>query len=73
MAGDALRIFPVDHPAVARTLGAKLAKRRSEFAEQIALGNAEDFPDYRERVGFIRGLKEAIDLCEAVEREHQRG
>lgn len=29
-------------------------------------GNVEDFPDYKEKVGIIKGLKKALELCDDV-------
>ncbi len=69
MSGDALRLFALDHPHVARTLRGKLMKRQAELVAQIGAGLAEDFPDYKGRVGVIRGLQEAIDLCEQTNKE----
>lgn len=74
MSSDAgARIFALDHPQIARTLRARLEKRQIELAAQLATGNAEDYPDYRQRVGHIRGLKDAIDLCATIEAEYQQG
>ena len=61
--------FPLDHPRMASTLAGRLEKRRLELQAQIANGNAEDWPDYKERVGVIRGLQEAIDIAKALEQE----
>jgi len=74
MAVDAgLRIFALDHPQVARTLRGKLGKRRAELIELLAKGNAEDYADYRNRVGVLSGLDEAMQICEAVEAEMLKG
>ena len=67
---DALRIFALDHPQIARTLRGKLKERQTALVIQVATGSAEDWGDYKERVGVIKGFKEAIDLAEAIEREH---
>lgn len=66
---DAVRIFALGHPHVADTLRDRLMKRQADLVAQIGVGNAEDFADYKGRVGVIRGLQEAIDLCEQVNKE----
>ena len=67
---EALRIFALDHPQVARSLRAKLKERQTALVIQVATGAAEDWGDYKERVGVIKGYKEAIDLAEQVERDY---
>lgn len=69
MADRALRLYAEDHPALARTLKAKLRKRAEELSAQVAAGFALDWPDYKQRTGTIKGLVEAIELCEAQEDE----
>ena len=70
MAADtAVTIFPLDHPRLARTLVGKLEVRRVALMAQLANGNAEDWPDYKERVGVIRGLQEAIDIAKETEQD----
>ena len=74
MASEAgLRIFALDHPQVARTLRGKLGKRRQELVEQLAQGNAEDYADYKGRVGRLEGIEEAMKICEAIEAEMLKG
>ena len=66
---SAVRFFAVDHPSLPRTLRAKLSKRYGELMQQVADGYAKDWADYRERVGFARGVKEAMEICEMVEKD----
>lgn len=66
---DALQIYSLDHPQIARTLRAKLIKRRQELGSALADGYAEDWGDYKGRAGVIKGLDEAIAICEQVEKE----
>ena len=74
MAAEAgLRIFALDHPQVARTLRGKLGKRRLDLVEELAQGNADDYADYRNRVGRLQGLEEAMRICEAIEAEMLKG
>lgn len=68
MADAALRIYAEDHPALSHRLRAKLAARATELAGQVSGGYALDWPDYKERVGIIKGLIEAVQLCEADEK-----
>lgn len=67
---EALRIFAFDHPQLARSLRAKLKERQTELVIQVATGKAEDWGDYKERVGVIKGYQQSIDLAEQVERDY---
>ena len=44
----------------------------NDKADDIATGSAQDFPDYRYRVGVIEGLalaeREFLDIIERIER-----
>ena len=71
-ADSSVAIFPLDHPRMARTFAGRLEKRRLELQTQLAQGNAEDWPDYKERVGVMRGLTEAIDIAKQLEQELER-
>ncbi len=66
---DAVRIFALDHPQVARTLRGRLMKRQADLVTQLGVGNAEDFADYKARVGVIKGLQEAVEMCEQANKE----
>jgi hypothetical protein len=50
-------------------LVARLVEEHDRRAEHIIDGSASTFEDYRERVGFLRGLAFAKDQCDHVERE----
>ncbi len=41
----------------------------SKYSESICSGQAEDYPTYREVVGYIRGLNNAVRLLEDIEKE----
>ncbi len=71
-ADSSVTIFPLDHPRMARNLAGRLEQRRLELMAQLAQGNAEDWPDYKERVGTIRGLQNAIDIAAALEKDMER-
>lgn len=69
MADAGFRIVAQNHPDLARTLRARIAKRQAELAAQVSTGYATDWADYNKRTGIIAGLKEAIDLCEQAEKD----
>ncbi len=66
---DAIRFFVPDNPVQARTFHAKLVQQRHDAMVQLASGYAQDWPDYRKRVGFIEGLGVAIKLIEEAEEQ----
>lgn len=65
----AVRFFATDSPALSRTLRARLEKCQVEHAGHVAGGLAQDWPDYKQRIGVIAGLQEAIDICMQIESE----
>ena len=59
---------------MAQTRFAALLKRKIEDAAnerigQVANGTCSDYPQYKENVGYIRGLLDAIKLADDVEVE----
>ena len=42
---------------------------RADRAQQLAVGGAADYPDYRERIGYIRALDDMLATILATERE----
>jgi hypothetical protein len=68
---QAFQLYSLDHPQVARTLRGKLLARKVELVGQMAAGNAQDFADYKQRVGVIRGIDEALAICEEIEKEER--
>jgi hypothetical protein len=68
----AVQYFTPDHPAVARSVRGKLMKLRGELAEQLAAGYAQDWADYNKRAGVIRGIDDALKICEEMENEERR-
>ena len=38
--------------------------------QELASGAAKDFGQYRDYVGYIRGLGDALRLCDEIEREY---
>ena len=65
----AVRFFSVEHPHLPRNLRAKLEQRCEQLVGQVGGGYASDWADYKERIGVIKGLIEAIAICEEVEKE----
>ena len=64
-----VRVFSNDHPALPRNVRAKLEKLRDELALHLANGLAQDWADYKQRVGVIQGITDAIDVCIESEKE----
>lgn len=72
MADTAVRYFVPDGSRLPRGLRGKLMARQTEFVGAIASGIASDYADYRYRAGIIAGMKEAIDICEQLEKDEGR-
>lgn len=68
---DGARIYALDHPQIARTLKERLAKRKHELGSAIVYGSAMDWADYKERIGVVKGIDEAIVICDQVEKEER--
>lgn len=41
-----------------------LREEAGKKAQDLARGHAKDFPDYKDRAGYIRGLERAIEIIE---------
>jgi hypothetical protein len=54
-------------------LCAKLVAEHDRRAINLVSGSAGSFDDYRERVGFLRGLEFAKNECESVEKDLRGG
>ena len=44
----------------------------NEYITSLIGGQAADFASYRESCGYIRGLNDALKLCEDIERDLDR-
>jgi len=60
---------------MAQTFFGSLLKQRivdtiNARAESLALGAAQNYESYRQNVGFIEGLKEVLNICEELEKDH---
>jgi hypothetical protein len=40
------------------------------MVESLVEGGASDYPKYKEIVGYVRGLKDALKYCEEIETEN---
>lgn len=65
----AVRFFAPEHPQTPRTLRGKLEKLMAEKTGMLAEGSASGFADYKLRIGEIRGLNEAIEICREAEKD----
>lgn len=74
MASDpvAFRTIAIDAPYAAQTIKKRLIERKHELGAQIAAGYAKDWPDYKERIGALRGLDEAIAIAEDMEKKERQ-
>lgn len=61
---EPVRLYAGEDRRVPRTLLGELKNERDREISAMARGLATDFPDYRFRVGKVRALTTAIDLCE---------
>jgi hypothetical protein len=68
---NAATIFAVESPREVRSIRKMLVSRQTELAELIAIGSAEDWPDYCKRVGLLQGIKEAIAMCDEMEKRER--
>ena len=59
-------VFALDSPQEARTIRKKLEIRRAELASVISEGGAQDWADYKSRVGVLQGIDEALHVCDEV-------
>lgn len=66
---DAASIFHIESPHAIRNLKKRLNDRLSE--QRGFLECAQDWPDYKMRIGRIAGLCEAIAICEEMEKDER--
>ena len=66
---SAVRLYAPDHPDLANTVAARLFKIMDDLGRQISEGYAQDWPDYKFRVGQINGMRIAIEQCQDIDRE----
>jgi hypothetical protein len=68
-------VFALDHPAAARTHRAKLAKLKEDQVKQLlSPGIVKSWEDYKQRIGRLQGLDDALNLLsEAEQEDNNRG
>jgi hypothetical protein len=66
---DAFSLYATESPYTVRSLRGKLMKRIGEYGAEIATGASPDWAHYRQRVGIVMGLKEALEILEEVQEE----
>ena len=59
------QVYALDNPQGARTIKARLERIKTDKIEQLV--SAQDWPDYKRRMGVIEGLNEALHVCDEVE------
>lgn len=63
-------IFHVEPSSLPR-LRDKIVQRKNELVMQIASGNSADWPDYKQRIGRLQGIDEALAIIDEMEK-HER-
>lgn len=59
-----------EDPRIPVTLRGTLQKALEELKNAMTFGaGVEDYPAYRERVGQARGLQQAIEICQNLEKD----
>jgi len=46
----------------------RITKAILEYEESMGRGTCADYPQYKENCGYIRGLREAMNLMEEIEK-----
>jgi hypothetical protein len=70
--GSAFRTFAIEPPYQVRNIRKMCEVRIADLGKQIADGYAKDFPDYKERVGVVAGLREALAFCDEMEKAEKQ-
>lgn len=65
-----IRVSVHDNPLLPRTVRGRLQQLGAEKAN--ALIYAQDWADYKQRVGEIAGIKEALAICDEIEKDMRR-
>jgi hypothetical protein len=47
----------------------KITEAIKDRSDSLVVGQADDYPKYKEGVGYIYGLRTALALCEDVEQD----
>jgi hypothetical protein len=67
MTGAAISYMVPDSPQALRRMQQRLMEERFRVIEQLC--NADGWDDFKERLGKVRGLETAVQLCAEVEKE----
>jgi hypothetical protein len=73
MPESAVRFFTLDSPDFTPRLRRKLEKRRDELTSELVSAPAPDYAEYKNRLGKIAGITEAILICLNAEKDDNRG
>lgn len=65
----AVHLLAFDHPGLPNALRNQLIAERNKLITDVGEGLAQDWADYKHRVGVIAGLKTAIELCGEIEKK----
>ena len=56
-----------------RLLEERIEERITDLSNQLGQGSATDYPSYRQTVGQIQGLRDALKISEDADRELNGG
>ena len=74
MAAEAFQVYATESPRLIRTFGQMLDAEIAKESAAVASGAAQDWGNYRERVGVIRGLTTALNILKLeVDKEDRHG
>jgi hypothetical protein len=66
---SAVRLYPLDHPALAVNAHRKIQQERDEQILILGIGAVKSFDEYKYRCGIIEGLRLALVLIEQSEKD----
>jgi hypothetical protein len=66
---EPIRLYAEDDHRLPRTVERELMEMRASLIAGLAEGAAKDFADYRDKVGEIRGLSNAISICQDAKKQ----
>lgn len=52
-----------------RLLKERVEETIAQYSQSIIGGQAKDYADYRDACGYMRGLNDALNLCDDIERD----
>jgi hypothetical protein len=68
----AFRTFAIEPPHQVRSIRKMLMARIDDMSIQIASPYVKDWADYKERLGMIEGLKQALEFCDEMEKAERK-